>query len=228
MTTHPPRKLKLWEALALSVGLMGPTLAMGLNGPGVSATVGKAVPLVFVLGLAGVGLVGYGFWRLTRHINHAGSVYALAGATIGPRAGFFGGFALLATYLFFLVCTNAAVAVFTHAFMQQLGIADSGPWIVFAVLSAVGIALLNARDTRITARTLLVIEGDRHPGDAGRCTPLPGNLEEALQALEKDEVVTSWFDPNLVETHLAVKRAELGAVADLDPAEQCGMMARVY
>lgn len=158
-TTPAPRKLKLWEALALSVGLMGPTLAMGLNGPGVAATAGRAVPLVFVLGLVGVGLVGYGFWRLTQHFNHAGSVYALAGATIGPRAGFFGGFALLGTYFFFLVCTNAAVGVFANAFLQQVGVHSTGPWVVFAVLTSVGVSILNARDTRITARTLLVIEG---------------------------------------------------------------------
>ncbi|XVQ84442.1 APC family permease [Microbispora siamensis] len=155
----PPRKLRLWEALALSVGLMGPTLAMGLNGPGVAATVGKAVPLVFVLGLVGVALVGYGFWRLTQHFNHAGSVYALAGATIGPRAGFFGGIALLGTYLFFLACTLAATGVFAHAFLQALGVDNTGPWIVFALLAAVGVGFTNSRDTRITARTLLIIEG---------------------------------------------------------------------
>ncbi|MFP5345666.1 MAG: APC family permease [Actinomycetes bacterium] len=159
MSTRTPRKLRLWEALALSVGLMGPTLAMGLNGPGVAATVGKAVPLVFVLGFVGVGLVGYGFWRLTQHFNHAGSVYALAGATIGPRAGFFGGFALLGTYLFFLVCTNAAVGVFAHAFLEQVGVRNSGPWIIAALVTAVGITVLNARDARVTARTLLIIEG---------------------------------------------------------------------
>ncbi|HWC22820.1 MAG TPA: APC family permease [Flexivirga sp.] len=159
MAARTPRKLRLWEALALSVGLMGPTLAMGLNGPGVAATAGKAVPLVFLLGLAGVGLVGYGFWRLTQHFNHAGSVYALAGATIGPRAGFFGGFALLGTYLFFLVCTQAATAVFANAFLNELGIHHTGAWIAYALLAAVGCAVLNVRDTRFTARTLLLIEG---------------------------------------------------------------------
>lgn len=38
------RKLRLWEALALSLGLMGPTLAMAGNGQGIIGTVGKAVP----------------------------------------------------------------------------------------------------------------------------------------------------------------------------------------
>lgn len=156
---RPPRKLRLWEALALSVGLMGPTLAMGLNGAGVAATVGKAVPLVFLLGLLGVAVVGYGFWRLTQHFHHAGSVYALAGATIGPRAGFFGGFALLGTYLAFLVCTLAATGVFAHAFLHSLGVTSTGPWAAVAIAAGLGVTALNSRDTRITARTLLVVEG---------------------------------------------------------------------
>src|SRR5689334_15570656 len=109
---------------------MGPTLAMALNGAGVAATVGKAVPLVFVLGLVGVALVAYGFVRLTRHFNHAGSVYALAGVTLGPRAGFFGGFALLGTYIFFAVCTLAATAVFTEAFAAAFGLSLHVPWFV--------------------------------------------------------------------------------------------------
>ncbi|MEU5212475.1 APC family permease [Streptomyces sp. NPDC020742] len=153
------RKLRLWEALTLSVGLMSPTLAMGLNGAGVAATVGKAVPLVFLLGLLGVGLVAYGFWRLTQHFNQAGSVYALAGATIGPRAGFFGGFALLGTYLAFLTCALAATGVLAQAFLHAMGLRSTGPWVAVALVTALGVTALNSRDGRTTARTLLIVEG---------------------------------------------------------------------
>ncbi|MER7499251.1 APC family permease [Nonomuraea pusilla] len=156
---RPPRKLRLWEALTLSVGLMGPTLAMALNGAGVAATVGKAVPLVFVLGLAGVALVAYGFVRLTRHFNHAGSVYALAGVTLGPKAGFFGGFALLGTYLFFTVCTLAATAVFAEAFFTALGLTWNVPWFLVTVVTAAGVWAVNSRESQVTARTLLAVEG---------------------------------------------------------------------
>ncbi|MEU0572642.1 APC family permease [Nonomuraea sp. NPDC005983] len=156
---RPPRKLRLWEALTLSVGLMGPTLAMALNGQGVASTVGKAVPLVFVLGLAGVALVAYGFVRLTRHFNHAGSVYALAGVTLGPKAGFFGGFALLGTYLFFTVCTLAATAVFAEAFFKALGLGWDIPWFVVTLVAAAGVWAVNSRESRVTARTLLAVEG---------------------------------------------------------------------
>lgn len=155
---RPRRKLRLWEAIAVSVGFMAPVLAMALNGIGVAGLVGKAVPLVFVVAFAGVALVAYGFVRLTAHFNHAGSLYGLAGATIGPRAGFFGGFALLGTYLFFAACTLAACGVFYDAWVDQLGAEWMRlPWIVVALAAAVVVTLLNLRESRITARILLVI-----------------------------------------------------------------------
>ena len=45
------RRLPLWVGLALSVATVGPTLAMAGNGQGLVASVGKAVPLVFAIGL---------------------------------------------------------------------------------------------------------------------------------------------------------------------------------
>jgi len=52
----PHRRLPFWVALALSVALVGPTLAMSGNGQGLIGTVGKAIPLVFLIGLVGVSL----------------------------------------------------------------------------------------------------------------------------------------------------------------------------
>lgn len=153
------RKLKLWEALALSVALMAPTLAMTLNGVGVVSLVGSSVPLVFAVGFLGVALVAYGFVRLTRYFNHAGSVYALAGATMGPRAGFFGGFALVATYVLFAASTHAAISVFLESFSNDLGWGWNVSWMLVALMTAVVVVLLSSRESRVTARTLLAIEG---------------------------------------------------------------------
>jgi amino acid transporter len=142
---------------------MGPTLAMAGNGQGLVDMVGKAVPLVFVLGCVGVGLVAYGFIRLTRYYNHSGSAYALVGATIGPRAGFFAGFALLGTYLFFSICTLAALGAFTNALLAAAQPHSEHPfqvpWVVTALVGLALSAVLNTRDTKTVARWLLAIEG---------------------------------------------------------------------
>lgn len=154
------RKLKLWEALALSLGLMGPTLAMSGNGQGIIGTVGKAVPLVFLLGFIGVGLVAYGFIRLTQRYNHAGSAYALVGATMGPRAGFTAGFALLGTYIFFTICTAAVFGAFLNALLGSLFAGDPAVGYGIAALGCLVLTgYMNTRDTSTVSRALLAIEG---------------------------------------------------------------------
>jgi amino acid transporter len=91
------RELRFWEAIAISVGIMAPTAAMALNGTLPASLVGRAVPLAFLFAAIAIALISYSFVRLTRFFNHAGSTYALAGVTLGPRFGFFAGWALLAT-----------------------------------------------------------------------------------------------------------------------------------
>ncbi len=112
----------MWVALSLSIATVGPTLAMSGNGQGLVSTVGKAIPQVFLIGLIGligVALVGYSFVRLTRHLNHAGSAYALVGVTIGPRTGFFSGFAMLGAYLGFSIGTPALTSSFANSFLAK-------------------------------------------------------------------------------------------------------------
>ena len=57
---------------------------------------------------------------------------------------------------------------------------------------------------------------------------LPGSLDEALGALAADEIVRGWMPPLLYDAYVAVKRAELEAVAGLDLEEVCGRYAAVY
>jgi glutamine synthetase len=47
----------------------------------------------------------------------------------------------------------------------------------------------------------------------------PGSLQDALSALEQDEVMSSWLSADLLSTYLSVKRSEISAVAEL-PADQ--------
>ena len=157
------RRFPLWVGLALSVATVGPTLAMAGNGQGLIGTVGKAVPLVFLIGLFGVGLVGYSFVRLTRHLNHAGSAYALVGVTVGPRAGFFSGFAMLGAYVGFSIATLALTAAFANSLLAELQKSAAHPyqlpWLLPVLVAGAGSVALTGRDTRLLAKILLGIEG---------------------------------------------------------------------
>jgi len=152
------RELRFWETIALSIGIMAPTAAMALNGVGVAGNVGRAVPLIFIAATIGVFLVSYGFVRLSAHYAHAGSVYAFSGATLGPQAGFFAGWALLGTYLAFTAASASEIGLFFGAFLDGTGIWHDPEWVVIALVAAVLIGLLAYSDVRITTRALLSME----------------------------------------------------------------------
>jgi amino acid transporter len=151
------RELRLPEAVALSVGLMAPTAAIALNGVLPATLVGRAVPLAFVLATVGIAFVAYGFVRLTQRFSHAGSVYAFAGATLGPRAGFFAGWALLGCYLAFTVSIPVLFALFARALLAGIGIGDVD-WLPLALLGLVVSAMIAYGDVRGVMRVILSIE----------------------------------------------------------------------
>jgi amino acid transporter len=153
------RELRFWEAIAISVGIMAPTAAMALNGVAPAGLVGRAVPLAFLFAAIAIALISYSFVRLTRFFNHAGSTYALAGATLGPRAGFFAGWALLATYSAFIAANIAEIGLFGTSFLGSTGIWNNASWIVVSLIAAALVWLLAYGDVKAVMRTLLTFEG---------------------------------------------------------------------
>src|SRR5213592_1543957 len=134
------RELRFWEAVALSIGIMAPTAAMALNGVAPAGLVGRAVPLAFLFAAIAIAFVSYAFIRLTQHFNHAGSAYALTGATLGPQAGFFTGWAQMGTYAAFTAASIAEVGLFGTAFFDSTGIWHGASWIVISLIAAAVIA----------------------------------------------------------------------------------------
>jgi amino acid transporter len=156
------RSLSVWQAIGLSVALMAPSMAANINPQGTAGTVGRAVPLAFLLAAVGVLLVAYGFVRLCQHFQSAGSVYAFVGATLGPRAGLFSGFGLLGTYCFYGVVTSSATGIFGTAFLQQVGIWPNPPaWgpFVLVALALVAAYLLTVVPAKRGTSVLLTVEG---------------------------------------------------------------------
>jgi len=106
----------------------------------------------------GILFVSYAFIRLTSYFNHAGSVYALSGATLGPRAGFFSGWALLGTYLCFTAGSTAEVGLFGQEFLASTGLPEVD-WVVISLVAAALIWVLAFGDVRVVTRALLSMEG---------------------------------------------------------------------
>jgi amino acid transporter len=164
MDTSSPtlrRELNIWEAIGLSIALMAPSMAANINPQGMVGTVGRAIPLTFVLATVGVLLVSYTFVRLCQRFHHSGSVYGFVGATLGPRAGVVAGWGLLGTYTFYGVVTAMACGRIFSSFLSGIGVWDSPPdsaAFLIAGIALLGVYWLTISPIRRGTRTLLAIE----------------------------------------------------------------------
>jgi amino acid transporter len=155
------RTLTTWGAVSLSVAAMGASLAVNINPQGAGATVGRAVPLTFILATVGVLLVAYGFARVCGRLSHAGSVFGLTGVTIGPRAGVIAGWSLLGAYFAFTITTSMTAGIFGANFLQAIGLWSKtptiAPWLI--ALGSVAVCLVLAiSPVKRSMRTLLWVE----------------------------------------------------------------------
>lgn len=152
------RQLGLFGTMSISIGVMAPTLAMSITGTGPAGLIGRAAPLAFVFAAVGVGLVAYGFVRLSSEVASAGSVYAFVSHAAGARAGFMAGWAMLGTYLVFPAVSISAFAVFGVAFLDHTGIANDAAWLPIALVGWALVGFIASREVRIAARSLLTFE----------------------------------------------------------------------
>lgn len=105
--------------------------------------------------------------------------------------------------------------------------ATANPWLVMATLIRAG---LDGLERKLPAAP--IVEGDLEAvGAAERerlgVTAFPADLAAALDALEGDAAARSWFAPDLLATHLGIRRTELRVLADATPEERCARYADV-
>lgn len=152
------KELKVTDAAAFSIGLIGPVGGMALLGAGAAALLGKGAVMAFVFAIVGVAFVAYGFVKLSAHISNTGSVYALVGKTIGPHAGFVAGWALVAAYVTIAVGSTIEIGLFFNSFLSLLHIATFHEWIWEAIIALAIIGALSIRQIKMVTRILLYVE----------------------------------------------------------------------
>src|ERR1700749_824947 len=152
------KELSLVDAAAFSVGLIGPVGAIGLLGTGAAVIIGRAVTLSFVFAVVGVALVAYCFVKLSQHISHTGSVYALCGVTLGPQAGFFAGWALMGAYIAIGCGSTIEIGLFARAFINDAFGAHITQWWWLSMIGLLGVATVAFMEIRIITRALLTSE----------------------------------------------------------------------
>jgi amino acid transporter len=164
---QPPRsrltgRLTIWAAIGLSVGLMAPSMAANINPQAAVTSVGRAIPLAFLIAAVGILLVSYSIARLCQHFHHAGSVYGFVGATLGVRPGVVAGWGLIGTYMFYAVTTSIAAGIFGTSLLETLKIWTNAPsWAPFLLAGAflVLIGFLASSPVKQATMVLLSFEG---------------------------------------------------------------------
>src|SRR6201996_6034343 len=152
------KELSLVDAAAFSVGLIGPVGAIGLLGTGAALIIGRAVTLSFVFAVVGVALVAYCFIKLSQHISHTGSVYALAGVTLGPQAGFFAGWALMGAYIAIGCGSTIEIGLFARTFLNDAFGTHITQWWWLAMIGLLGVSAVAFMEIRVITRALLTSE----------------------------------------------------------------------
>ncbi|MDI3404082.1 type I glutamate--ammonia ligase [Streptomyces cavernicola] len=104
--------------------------------------------------------------------------------------------------------------------------ATANPWLALGVLVRAGLAGLSGSAADYPQPVVWPENADE--SELADVPALPGTLPEALQALEADKVACSWFDPDLLTTHLAVRHHELDRLDGLDDAARARETARVH
>jgi amino acid transporter len=152
-------RLRLPEALGLSLSVVSPTVTAAFNITLVVQATGPAAPLAFAIGMVAMALVALSFMAFTHRVAHAGSAYAYIAHAFGSRAGFIAGWTLLLTYLGFATGFAALVGSFTGAALKELGIDVGSWWIGIGFASQLLAWWLAYRDMRLAGRLMLLLEG---------------------------------------------------------------------
>src|ERR1700739_601964 len=145
--------LRLWDAIAISVSVIAPGMAMLLNVSGVSFVAGGSTPLAVLLGgvaCLALAFVGIGF---TRRMASAGYAYTYASRSLGKEAGFMAGWLYFFGFICFVPMTMSGVG---YLAANLLGLSPK-LWILFFVIGMVLYMVLSVIRINVTTRGQLII-----------------------------------------------------------------------
>jgi amino acid transporter len=145
--------LRLWDAIAISVSVIAPGMAMLLNVTGVAAVSGGSTPLAFLLG--GIACLALAFVVIgfTRRMASAGYAYTYASRSLGKEGGFMAGWLYFFGFICFVPMTMSGVGFLAA---DLLGL-NPKLWIVFFFIGLALFLVLSTIKIKVTTRVQLVV-----------------------------------------------------------------------
>jgi len=145
--------LRVWDAIAISVSLIAPGMAMLLNVSGVALVAGGSTPLAFLLG--GIACLALAFVVIgfTRRMASAGYAYTYASRSLGKEAGFMAGWLYCGGFICFVPMTMSGVG---YLAANLLGV-NPNLWILFFFIGMALLLVLSIVRIKVTTRIQLVV-----------------------------------------------------------------------
>jgi amino acid transporter len=147
------RSLKLPDAIAISVSVLSPGMAMLLNTSAVAAVAGGSTPLAFLLG--GIACLALAFVVIgfTRRMASAGYAYTYASRSLGKHIAFVVGW----LYFFGMVCFVPMTMSGVGYLAADLLHVSPNLWILFFFIGMALFVVLSIVRIKVTTRTQLVV-----------------------------------------------------------------------
>ena len=145
------------DVLAQSVSVIAPSTVPAAVLGLIYASSGNGTWLSFLLGMAGLVIVSVNINEFARRSSSAGSLYSFIVRGLGPSSGVLSGWALLFGYMLTGVSTLCGFVATSHGLLGAVSLT-----IPDEVLATGAIAVayaLSARDVKLSAKTMLVLEG---------------------------------------------------------------------
>lgn len=113
-------------------------------------------------------------------------------------------------------------------FEFRAGDSTASPYLQLAAIVLAGLdGIRNEMEPNVPTEEDLSLLSDKQLTERG-FDKLPSSLSEALERLENDSVVRSWFREPFIDVYLKHKRGELEFLADMSPEEICRAYEAVY
>jgi amino acid transporter len=145
--------LRLWDAIAISVSVIAPGMALLLNVSGVSIVAGGSTPLAFLLG--GVACLALAFVVIgfTRRMATAGYAYTYASRSLGKEAGFMAGWLYFFGFICFVPMTMSGVGYLAADLLHV----SPKLWILFFIIGMGLYLVLSIIRIKVTTRVQLIV-----------------------------------------------------------------------
>ncbi|MHB8506651.1 MAG: APC family permease [Acidimicrobiales bacterium] len=145
--------LRTSDAIAISVSVLAPGMAMALNTGGVAGVAGGSTPLSFVLGGVACLTLGFVVIGFTRRMAVAGYAYTYASRSLGKQVGFLAGWMYAFGMAAFVPMTMAGAG---YLMASLLGI-NPGYWVLFFVIGMAALMTLSVVRIKVTTKVQIAV-----------------------------------------------------------------------